>query len=136
MNGATGATGATGPGGATGATGAQGTKGDTGATGASGATGPAGTVTGFGVNTNQAAAGRGTDCTLGEIILTAGSVANGVPASGQLLAINQNTALFALLGTLYGGNGVSTFALPDLRSVAPNGLTYSICMQGVFPSRS
>lgn len=35
--------------------------------------------------------------------------------NGQLLPINQNQALFALLGTLYGGNGVTTFALPDLR---------------------
>ena len=36
-------------------------------------------------------------------------------ASGQLLAISQNTALFSLLGTTYGGNGQTTFALPDLR---------------------
>ncbi len=36
--------------------------------------------------------------------------------SGQLLSISQNTALFALLGTFYGGNGVNTFALPDLQS--------------------
>jgi|SRR6185312_3932592 len=35
--------------------------------------------------------------------------------NGQLLPINQNQALFALLGTTFGGNGVSTFALPDLR---------------------
>lgn len=35
---------------------------------------------------------------------------------GQLLAINQNQALFALLGTTYGGDGRTTFALPDLRS--------------------
>ena len=34
---------------------------------------------------------------------------------GQLLAISQNTALFALLGTTYGGNGITTFGLPDLR---------------------
>jgi microcystin-dependent protein len=34
---------------------------------------------------------------------------------GQLLAINQNTALFSLLGTTYGGDGVTTFGLPDLR---------------------
>ena len=34
---------------------------------------------------------------------------------GQILSIQQNTALFALLGTTYGGNGVNTFALPDLR---------------------
>jgi microcystin-dependent protein len=36
--------------------------------------------------------------------------------SGQLMPINQNTALFSLLGTYYGGNGTTTFALPDLRS--------------------
>ena len=35
---------------------------------------------------------------------------------GQLLPISQNTALFSLLGTNYGGNGVSNFALPDLRN--------------------
>jgi microcystin-dependent protein len=34
---------------------------------------------------------------------------------GQLLAIQQNTALFSLIGTTYGGNGTTTFALPDLR---------------------
>jgi microcystin-dependent protein len=34
---------------------------------------------------------------------------------GQLLAISQNTALFALLGTQFGGNGIQTFALPDLQ---------------------
>lgn len=39
--------------------------------------------------------------------------------SGQLLPINQNQALFALLGTIYGGNGQTTFALPDLRGRAP-----------------
>ena len=35
--------------------------------------------------------------------------------NGQLLSIAQNTALFSLLGTTYGGNGTTTFALPDLR---------------------
>ncbi len=39
--------------------------------------------------------------------------------NGQLLAISSNTALFALIGTYYGGNGSSTFALPDLRSRVP-----------------
>ena len=38
---------------------------------------------------------------------------------GQLLAINQNQALFALLGTTYGGDGRTTFALPDLRGRSP-----------------
>ncbi len=39
--------------------------------------------------------------------------------NGQLLAINQNQALFALLGTTYGGNGQTTFALPNLQGRAP-----------------
>jgi microcystin-dependent protein len=38
---------------------------------------------------------------------------------GQILPISQNTALFSLLGTTYGGNGQSTFALPDLQGSAP-----------------
>jgi microcystin-dependent protein len=38
---------------------------------------------------------------------------------GQIMPISQNTALFALLGTTYGGDGKSTFALPDMQSNAP-----------------
>jgi microcystin-dependent protein len=55
---------------------------------------------------------------------------------GQLMPISQNTALFALIGTFYGGNGVSTFALPDLQGrVAIHqgtnaGTTYVIGEQG------
>jgi microcystin-dependent protein len=40
--------------------------------------------------------------------------------NGATLAINQNQALFSLLGTTYGGNGQSTFALPDLQGRVPN----------------
>ncbi len=39
--------------------------------------------------------------------------------NGQLMAISQNTALFSLLGTTYGGDGKSNFALPDLQGQAP-----------------
>ena len=39
--------------------------------------------------------------------------------NGQLLPINQNQALFSLLGTTYGGNGQTNFALPDLRGRVP-----------------
>ena len=39
--------------------------------------------------------------------------------NGQILPIAQNTALFSLLGTIYGGNGQTTFALPDMRSRCP-----------------
>ncbi|MBB6557440.1 microcystin-dependent protein [Acidovorax soli] len=42
--------------------------------------------------------------------------------SGQMLPISQNTALFSLLGTTYGGNGQTTFALPDLRGRRPMGM--------------
>lgn len=39
--------------------------------------------------------------------------------NGQLLSIAQNTALFSILGTTYGGDGITTFGLPDLRSRSP-----------------
>jgi microcystin-dependent protein len=39
--------------------------------------------------------------------------------NGQMLSIAQNTALFSLLGTMYGGDGRTTFALPDMRGRAP-----------------
>jgi microcystin-dependent protein len=54
---------------------------------------------------------------LGEVVAFAGDfVPRGwAEAAGQLLPINQNLPLFALLRTQYGGNGITTFALPDLR---------------------
>jgi hypothetical protein len=118
-------------------TGPQGATGPTGAQGPAGPQGPAGSVTGLGTNTGNAAAGTGAECTLGEVLLTASpAVGNGTPALGQVLPINQNVALFALLGTTYGGDGRTTFALPDLRPVTPNNMTYTICTQGRFPSRN
>ena len=58
---------------------------------------------------------------IGEIKIFAGNFAPAGWAlcNGQLLSIQQNTALFSLLGTIYGGNGTSTFALPDLRGRVP-----------------
>jgi microcystin-dependent protein len=53
-------------------------------------------------------------------IMSFGQVPKGwAQCNGQLLPINQNQALFSLLGTMYGGNGQTTFALPDLRTRAP-----------------
>jgi microcystin-dependent protein len=46
--------------------------------------------------------------------------------NGQIMSIAQNTALFSLLGTYYGGNGVNTFALPNLQSQVPLGYGTSI----------
>jgi microcystin-dependent protein len=43
------------------------------------------------------------------------------PCEGQVVPVSQNTGLFAILGTLYGGDGKSTFGLPDLRGAAPLG---------------
>jgi microcystin-dependent protein len=58
---------------------------------------------------------------IGEIRLFGGNFAprNWAFCNGQLLSIAQNTALFSLLGTTYGGNGQTTFALPDLRGRVP-----------------
>ncbi|HWK34794.1 phage tail protein [Sphingomonas sp.] len=58
---------------------------------------------------------------MGEIRLFSFAFApkNWAMCNGQLLPINQNQALFSLLGTTYGGNGVTTFALPDLRGRTP-----------------
>lgn len=59
---------------------------------------------------------------LGEIHLFAydQSVPTGwIPCDGQILPIAQNQALFSLLGTTFGGNGFTTFALPDLRGRVP-----------------
>jgi microcystin-dependent protein len=60
---------------------------------------------------------------LGEIRLFAGNFAprGWAFCLGQLLSISQNTALFSLLGTVYGGDGRSTFALPDLQDSVPIG---------------
>lgn len=70
---------------------------------------------------------------------------------GQLMPISQNQALFSLLGTTYGGDGRTTFNLPDLRLKDTNGnviqlqvgdvhegkvyMEYSIALQGIYPSR-
>ena len=58
---------------------------------------------------------------IGEIRLFAGNFApvGFAFCNGQLLAISENSALFALIGTIYGGDGQTTFALPDLRGRLP-----------------
>jgi len=58
---------------------------------------------------------------IGQIILFAGNFAirGYALCNGQILSIAQNTALFSILGTTYGGNGQTTFALPNLQSRLP-----------------
>ncbi len=55
---------------------------------------------------------------------------------GQLLPIPQNTALFSLLGTTYGGDGQTTYGLPDLRDAAQPDLNLCIAVAGIYPNRS
>jgi microcystin-dependent protein len=64
---------------------------------------------------------------IGQISITAFAFApkGWALCNGQLLAINQNQALFSLLGTQYGGDGRNTFALPDLRGRTPVHMTQS-----------
>ncbi|HEY5223915.1 MAG TPA: tail fiber protein [Microbacteriaceae bacterium] len=64
-----------------------------------------------------------TDQFLAEIRMFAGNFApvGWALCDGQILPISQNTALFSLLGTTYGGNGTSNFALPNLQAAMPLG---------------
>ena len=75
------------------------------------------------------------ECTIGSILLNVSTLypINYLPADGRLLPIDEWTPLFSLIGINYGGNGNTNFALPDLRSAAPNNTQYLICVTGIFP---
>ena len=64
---------------------------------------------------------RGAEPFVGEITMFAGNFAprGWALCDGQLLSVSQNSSLFSLLGTIYGGDGRTTFALPDLRGRVP-----------------
>jgi len=78
---------------------------------------------------------------IGVILLFAGNFApkGWRNCDGSLLPINQNQALFSILGTMYGGDGQTTFALPNLAAVANTGeqadIKYIICIEGIYPPR-
>jgi microcystin-dependent protein len=78
---------------------------------------------------------------LGEIRMFGGDFAprGWARCHGQLLPIAEHAPLFSLIGTTYGGDGVETFALPDLREVTvpvpPLSITFIIALAGVYPSR-
>lgn len=76
---------------------------------------------------------------LGEIILTGGVFCPGgtIPADGRLLPITQNTALFSLMGTTYGGDGQTNFALPKVSGLPTQTGPLQVCIvsKGVYPTR-
>ncbi|HJP66163.1 MAG TPA: tail fiber protein [Actinomycetota bacterium] len=69
---------------------------------------------------------------LGEVRIFGGDriPAGWAKCEGQVMSITEHTALFAVLGTKFGGDGTTTFALPDLRDRTP---THMIAVEGVFP---
>jgi microcystin-dependent protein len=78
------------------------------------------------------------DTYLGDIFLFAFQFApvGWMSCEGQILNISQNSALYALIGAQYGGDGINTFALPNLNSSSPlPGMKYYMAIQGIFPSR-
>lgn len=79
----------------------------------------------------------GGDCMMGTVHLFAGTFAprGYLVADGRLLSISQNSALFSLVGTTYGGDGVTTFGLPNMQALAPAGVSYLVCASGSYPSR-
>jgi hypothetical protein len=142
--GVTGPVGPAGPQGPAGPMGATGPAGLTGPTGATGAQGPAGTIpanltaVSNGLGTSGYSGGSlttGAPCTIGDIVLSTNSYFGTpfLPADGRVLPIQQFQPLYSVLLTRFGGDGTTTFAVPDLRAFAPQGLQYSICVQGYFP---
>jgi Phage Tail Collar Domain/Collagen triple helix repeat (20 copies) len=148
-----GATGSAGPQGAAGPPGGAGPRGVTGPTGPTGTVDTSQFYTKTQSDVRYASASlfgspgptlqetaSDTSCVVGEIKLMAGEQlpANWVLAHGQLLPISQNVALFSLLGTTFGGDGRTNFALPNLQGAEPKGagpagVNYVICTSGLFP---
>lgn len=93
-------------------------------------------------NTVQTFAGS-TDPFLGEVHLMAFDFPprSWALCRGQILNINQNSALYSLIGTSFGGDGITTFALPNLEAAEPKvgepnyGMHYCIALMGVYPPR-
>jgi len=78
------------------------------------------------------------DPLLAEVTMFAGTFApvGWAMCDGQVLPIDSNAALYSILGDRYGGDGTSTFALPDLKAYASGsgeGVNFIIATQGLFP---
>jgi hypothetical protein len=132
-------TGAKGPAGPKGSTGATGPAGAKGATGATGPQGPAGDSNLFGANSVADSYGQssasGAQCTVGTVTLNISVYysLNYVPVDGRTLQIADYPDLFNVIGTSFGGDGETTFVLPNLMPAAPNDTRYLVCALGVHP---
>jgi hypothetical protein len=73
---------------------------------------------------------------IGQVLLISGKFCpkDTLPAQGQLMEIKQFHGLFYVLGSQYGGDGETTFALPKL--VAPSGTKYCLVVYGTYPTSS
>lgn len=73
---------------------------------------------------------------IGQVFLFAGNFAprNYHECNGALLAISENQALFSILGTVYGGDGRTTFGLPKIERPEKGGI-YVITVVGIYPPR-
>jgi len=137
-----GAQGLQGPQGVAGPPGPKGDKGEPGPQGPPG-TGSGGLDPRFGNNTHQPPGEYPQDqnCTLGRIYLTPAGAQTYAPGliideslhPGLVVNIADYPQLWNVLKTEYGGDGRTTFGLPDLHDKAPNDTWYSICANGVFP---
>lgn len=97
-------------------------------------------LAGLAILSAPAPAKAGADTYLAEVMIFAGTFCprGYMKMDGRLLPISANPALFSLIGTLYGGNGSTTFALPTAMPIfAANGQAYMQCIavEGIFPSR-
>lgn len=76
---------------------------------------------------------------IGDMLLFAGNFTprDFVRCDGSLLRVSEYPALFSVVGTTYGGNGQTTFAVPNMKAAeAPlKGARYIMCIYGVYPSR-
>lgn len=78
------------------------------------------------------------DCFIGQICTFPYSFAplGWVFCNGALLQIMQYQPLYSLIGTKFGGNGSTNFAVPNLQGAEPQpGIGYYICVQGIYPTR-
>ncbi len=91
-----------------------------------------------GVWSGQASACAGSDPMIASVCIFAGNFAPRGYAftNGQLLSISGNTTLFALIGTIYGGNGVSSFGLPDTRGRVVIGVGQGPGLSNYFEGQS